>query len=716
MTVWKHWALASIAIAALACGSDGNGTSTSPATGDRDEENGGKGGKDGGARDAKAPGSGGGGGKNDGGGGTKSPVDIIDDGSPFEQDDTAESGLSGGNIDKLKAGGSDCEEGSVLYPYDGTVFPVGLVPPAIMFREPNDGAYLKLSYKSVDNIKYEVAAASTSPGELTIPAEPWSQVLRRTQGQPLEAEISMMNGGKASTCRFTWRVAQGAMTGSVFYYNNYNHPDLQGQGAVMRLALGDPESELYLRYEGRSQEGVGPCVSCHSVSFNGEMMAASTHNYSPLTQTFETSSYAVSQTEPARRVGPLPESTFAGFTPNGKKMLAMGNPDCTAGASGFPRSPNNFPLLVGPTVAGLHDTTTGEKLEAKGLDPAHYMWMPQFSPAGDMVVFNHAKPGPNGTDRRELAIMDYDDASNTFSNLRVIVSNQGPEPSIDYAPMPTLGGPIPGNCVPNGNPDVGRIPGGACDGPCFPGWPFFTPDGQGVIYALTSEPDFAVAFPGRDTPAKSELWYIDLESKASVRLDNANQGHKPEDALANYYPTMLPVTVGGYYWMFWTSTRDWGHRDTNGDVGGGGGGFPGIPGIPGIPGLPGGDSAAAIAAPRKRIWLSAIRPRARLEGGAGELLDPSSAPFYLDGQSDSGNIRAFAALNPCKQEGSDCVSGIDCCTGFCDIEKDAVKGSCVPPKTCADLQERCTTDENCCPVEKGQPRLCISGFCDIQVL
>lgn len=40
-------------------------------------------------------------------------------------------------------------------------------------------------------------------------------------------------------------------------------------------------------------------------------------------------------------------------------------------------------------------------------------------PDGTKVVFNHAKADPNRpgfTDRRELAVMDYDRATQTFSN------------------------------------------------------------------------------------------------------------------------------------------------------------------------------------------------------------------------------------------------------------------------------------------------------------
>ena len=35
--------------------------------------------------------------------------------------------------------------------------------------------------------------------------------------------------------------------------------------------------------------------------------------------------------------------------------------------------------------------------------------MPQFSPNGDKIVYNNAKPdGNGGTSRVELAVMDYD--------------------------------------------------------------------------------------------------------------------------------------------------------------------------------------------------------------------------------------------------------------------------------------------------------------------
>src|SRR5690606_6548870 len=160
----------------------------------------------------------------------------------------------------------------------------------------------------------------------------------------------------------------------------------------------------------------------------------------------------------------------------------------------------------GPTSAGLLNTSNGQPVATNGLNAQHYMWMPQFAPNGKKVVFNHAKPdGMGGTDRRELATMDFDATTNTFSNLRVIVSRQGPEPSIDYqptAPSGGLGGGVSagnGGCGGilaspperlSGDDALGVLRPGTCTGPCYPAWPFFTPDGNGVIYALINEPDF----------------------------------------------------------------------------------------------------------------------------------------------------------------------------------------------------------------------------------
>src|SRR5690606_7325236 len=92
------------------------------------------------------------------------------------------------------------------------------------------------------------------------------------------------------------------------------------------------------------------------------------------------------------RISAMADATFGALTPDGSLLLQMGNPQCTLGAKTFPRAPRNFMLIQGPVEAGLLNTANGQPVQAKGLNKNHYMWMPQFSPDGKKVVFNHAKP------------------------------------------------------------------------------------------------------------------------------------------------------------------------------------------------------------------------------------------------------------------------------------------------------------------------------------
>jgi len=303
--------------------------------------------------------------------------------------------------------------------------------------------------------------------------------------------------------------------------------------------------------------------------------------------------------------------------------------------------------------------------------------------------------------------MDYDYDSNTFSNLRVIVraGEFAPgRPAGDYAPLGAGAGPQPYGVDMCEDPapgdvasGVATVPGGSCDGPCYPAWPFFTPDGKGVVFSLTSEPDFAQAFPGRDVPAKSDLWYVDTETLEVVRMDNANRGLLPIDEVNNYYPTMLPIAIGGYYWMFWTAVRDYGHIVHGRD--------------------PNEPSNSVLEAEKKRIWVTAIKPKFVNPNDelnpVGPLTDPSAPGFYVDGQSVSGNVRAFAALNPCLDNGATCASGLDCCCGYCTVAAGAATGTCsCEPPACSKTNEKCDTSADCCPPEGDEPQnSCIGGFC-----
>lgn len=119
---------------------------------------------------------------------------------------------------------------------------------------------------------------------------------------------------------------------------------------------------------------------------------------------------------------------------------------------------------------------------------------------------------------------------------------------------------------------------------------------------------------------------------------------------------------------------------------------------------------------QRQLWGAAID----ISADGTYTLVPSHPAFYLAGQEvGTGNHRAFATLDPCRQDGDKCTSGIDCCGGFCHIEQaqeltDPV-GSCTPKMSmCSKRDERCVTDQDCCaPDGTETANSCIAGFCTL---
>jgi hypothetical protein len=113
------------------------------------------------------------------------------------------------------------------------------------------------------------------------------------------------------------------------------------------------------------------------------------------------------------------------------------------------------------------------------------------------------------------------------------------------------------------------------------------------------------------------------------------------------------------------------------------------------------------------------------------IADPSNPPFYLPGQEDAaGNIRAFAALEPCHADGGTCETGVDCCGGHCYMGKCQLPPPPPPPPDpppppppgepppppppppCSNIDEVCRTVDDCC--DKGKTgATCLSHYCAI---
>jgi len=236
-----------------------------------------------------------------------------------------------------------------------------------------------------------------------------------------------------------------------------------------------------------------------------------------------------------------------------------------------------------------------------------------------------------------------------------------------------------------------------------PGWPFVLPDNKGMIFVRAGG-DFSGNGAGvagglaTELGPYSELFSISLSGGKPVVLARAMGFADANDAAAGktympfgdkdikkaYFPTVSPVAAGGFFWVFYDAVRNYGNLGV-----------------------------------QRALWGTAVE----ISPQGDYSVDRSHPPFYIPGQElNTGNHRAFTALDPCKSDGDKCTSGVDCCGGYCTFPQtsdgqefpDSERvGSCASaPKECSATDERCKVDADCCDAKPGQaPLSCISGFC-----
>jgi hypothetical protein len=585
-----------------------------------------------------------------------------------------------GTISSLRDGGTADPAFAWLYPYDGTVFPRELAAPVLQWGgEP--ATFVRVHVKS-STLDYEAFYGASNPAQASFSAAAWTAITESAApGDPLTIEATKVSAsGVTGPVTETWTIAQGSLKGIV-YYNTYDSPLNNGNGAVMRIQPGQDAQIL-----------LGGCHVCHSVSANGATLLSMGAYDDPEPDAGPPGndpyfyklgqSYDLTNDAGVMRAQPDPSFAFGALTPDGTKVLT-----CGAMAGNFPP---NIPGLgqVGVVDGGsgdrpsrLMDPRDGGVLSAPGFDGVvTHALMPAFAPGGDAVVFNHYDEGAG----HSLAVMNFDPASNTFSNLVDVVD-------VSDAGAPDAGGD--GAAVDAGSSDGGDAEAGLPPYvPPYLGWPYFLPDSKTVVYNTVDYGDYATWNDyGGEPDHHGDLYVVDVPTKIVTPLDALNgftgtTTYLPyglAEAHLNYEPTVLPVAVGGYYWVVFTSRREYGNTITDSNP------FENHP------------------ATRKKLWVAAI------DINATPGIDPSHPAFYLSGQEAlAGNMRGFWVLNPCVQNGTTCGSGDECCSGFCR-QTTADGGpvlSCVPqPGGCAEEYEKCTTAANCCGAAQGYQ--CINGYC-----
>jgi hypothetical protein len=555
----------------------------------------------------------------------------------------------------LDVGGTADAKYDFLYPYDGTVFPRGLASPVLQLA--GSAATATLTTIKIDPyFSYTQYSAGGTPVQVKIPEPVWKgMTLTAGAVDDVALSVTKVSGGQASgPLTQTYRIAQASMKG-IIYYNTYTSPLTMGttdtdKGGILRIKAG-----------GNAEVVTRGCNVCHAVSSGGTVLASGSGyvlaEYAPQ----DSHTYDLSPTGEITPRATNPDGLlfpFAGLTPDGSKALTNGLP-----ANAWPTKIMRGVFSAAGYKSQLVDTKTGAPVAASGLD-IDFIQTPAFSPDGTKVAFLNG----DMLDNRVLQMLDFDAATNTFSNPFILAQN-------------------PNDAM---------------------AWPTFLPDNSAVIYHSGDSFD-SYEFTGGTTQSKpqyAEVRMVDTTTKAVKKLEALNgrsaagtltlpYGETVEGRM-NYEPNVLPVAVGGYYWVLFTSRRAYGNTIAPG-------------GMLEHPQDPwGSDSEPSL---RKKLWIAAIDVE---HAGAP---DPSHPAFYLPGQElEGGNMRAFAAMAPCQPDGGACESGSDCCGGYCRQTSAGENGApvleCVPPpmNECSNTDEPCVVAEDCCNADE----LCINARCTLR--
>jgi hypothetical protein len=598
-------------------------------------------------------------------------VDVVNNsGALSEADQTA-----------IRAGGAGGDTTfKWLYPYDRTVFPRGLTAPPLQFGGTAATAmYVKIT---VPFFSYQQFVASSSPPRVVIPEPVWKGLtLTAGSSDAVQVEVTKLSGTEVTgPLKASWFIARANLKGIV-YYSTYKSPLTNDRGGVMRIRAGQTAEVV--------KSG---CTVCHSVSANGNVLAASRDNLPDENGDWNPVDSATYDLTPNGTVAARTTSTdgrtfaMAALTPDGSRAVVGGLP------------PKTWPPFVEHGVyssvgfsSSMVDTATGQAVSAPSLSQSvKYAITPAFSPDGTRLAYvNGDRLAPSCLDagcsgtclaacKRVISLLDYDGNATppAFSNARDLVDQAGERKAV--------------------------------------AWPTFLPDGNAIVYHEGDSLDssgFVADGNAKSPPQYAELRLVDVQTKTVKTLDALNgrlpsgESYLPfgatEEGQLNFEPSVLPLAVGGYYWVLFTSRRAYGNTISPGGT------TQTVDPANTPPGKNDPWGTNSVPSWRKKIWIAAIDIDHSTKG------DPSHPAFYLPGQEvESANMRAFAALAPCKADGSSCESGADCCNGFCRQVAQADGGDpvlvCIPPpNTCSNIDEKCSTAADCCdPTQQ-----CINSRC-----
>jgi hypothetical protein len=192
-----------------------------------------------------------------------------------------------------------------------------------------------------------------------------------------------------------------------------------------------------------------------------------------------------------------------------------------------------------------------------------------------------------------------------------------------------------------------------------PAYPSYAPGSEWIAFGRPTQ--------GSRSTGQGDLWIVNQDGTGLKKLATASNDNK------SFNPVFAPLRAGGYFWLVFITRRDYGNQ--------------------------------LVGANNQQLWVTAI-------DDPPSAADPSHPPFYMRGQEmTQKSENAYYALDPCKEIGQGCLSGVDCCNGQCVKDPNTsqyVCGDPPPPGQCSEDGNACQVDADCCNAPNVK---CLDGFC-----
>lgn len=491
------------------------------------------------------------------------------------------------------------ESGTILYPYEGAVFPLGLPPPIPQWTASSNAPAVKVTLRWVSGATYfkwsvitsenkaltivpsTSVAIAAAPRYPDIPALAWFDFERSAKGQTVDIAVQRMatSTKRNAEMKTTFRFANSQLRGNVYYQSygtrlTYNYAGAQDSTGVTfpggkfgAATMGiEPGATIPKVIAGQSVSDTSGknCRVCHTASADGSTLITQKFGGSNgasvmvtnLTNATPTNTDITAKTD-GTYAWPAIYPTSGFLFGNAGVQQSYGSGPPPGGLDGSnPNTTSAFWLLTSGSLGGAKSATykTGGG-NSKTFSIPSSSWglqagVPAFSFTGTKIAMQHYAGqvcnGGSSTnctadelksgDKRSLAIMDWNNATNQASNFRILNTEPNTACNTKFHP----------------------------DATCTDVWPTFLPNDTGLVYEREvfhnglvggGLSDFGGTRGGCDGSGicnndgtKAEIWWINITGAPKpVRLNAANG----RDAAGNnYLPTGADssyCTVSGFY-------------------------------------------------------------------------------------------------------------------------------------------------------------------------